>query len=58
MWKKRQPVYYDEFLASDDKRREYWEYKLEGYPLFVAARPNATHAAIVALERWGACRRW
>ena len=30
VWTKRQPVYYDEFLASDDKRREYWEYKLEG----------------------------
>ena len=53
VWQKRQPVYYDEFLASDDKRREYWEYKLEGYPLFVAARPNATHAAIVELEKRG-----
>ena len=53
IWHKRQPVYYNEFLASDDKRREYWDYKLEGYPLFVAARPNATHAAIVALERMG-----
>ena len=53
IWHKRQPVYYDEFLASDDKRREYWEYKLEGYPLFVAARPNATHEAIVKLEKRG-----
>ena len=53
VWQKRQPVYYDEFLASDAKRREYWEFKLEGYPLFVAARPNATHAAIVALEKLG-----
>ncbi len=53
VWQKRQPVYYDEFLASDEKRREYWEYKLEGYPLFVAARPNATHAAIVELEKLG-----
>jgi NAD-dependent deacetylase len=51
IWHKRQPVYYREFLASDDKRREYWEYKLEGYPLFVAARPNATHAAVAELER-------
>ena len=47
VWTKRQPVYYQEFLARDDKRREYWDYKLEGYPLFVAARPNATHEAIV-----------
>lgn len=53
IWHKRQPVYYREFLASDDKRREYWEYKLEGYPLFVAARPNATHEAIVTLEKLG-----
>jgi NAD-dependent deacetylase len=53
VWQKRQPVYYKEFLASDDKRREYWEYKLEGYPLFAAARPNATHEAIVRLEKLG-----
>jgi NAD-dependent deacetylase len=53
VWSKRQPVYHNEFLASDDKRREYWQYKLEGYPLFAAARPNATHAAIVALEEMG-----
>jgi NAD-dependent deacetylase len=53
IWTRRQPVYYQEFLASDDKRREYWEYKLEGYALFAAARPNATHAAIAALERKG-----
>lgn len=53
VWTTRQPVYYQEFLASADQRRAYWEYKLEGYPLFVAARPNATHEAIVALERMG-----
>jgi NAD-dependent protein deacetylase/lipoamidase len=53
VWQKRQPVYYNEFLASDEKRREYWEYKLEGYPLFCAARPNATHEAIVRLEKLG-----
>src|SRR5437879_11404607 len=53
VWSKRQPVYYNEFLASDEKRREYWEYKLEGYPIFVGARPNATHEAVAALERVG-----
>ena len=53
VWSRRQPVYYQEFLESDDKRREYWEYKLEGYPLFVAARPNATHQAIARLEELG-----
>jgi NAD-dependent deacetylase len=53
VWQRRQPVYYQDFLASADKRREYWEYKLEGYPLFVAARPNPTHRAIAELERKG-----
>jgi NAD-dependent deacetylase len=47
------PVYYEEFLASDDKRVEYWEYKAEYYELFAAARPNATHHAIAELERKG-----
>ena len=41
VWKKRSPVYYADFLASEAKRLEYWDYKLEGFPLFEAARPNA-----------------
>jgi NAD-dependent deacetylase len=53
VWTRRQPVYYDEFLASSEKRVEYWEYKLEGWELFSAARPNATHQAVVELERRG-----
>jgi NAD-dependent deacetylase len=53
VWTRRQPVYFDEFLASDDKRVEYWEYKLEGHRQFAGARPNATHVAIVTLERLG-----
>ncbi len=53
VWSRRQPVYYQEFLASDGKRREYWDYKLEGWTQFAGAQPNATHQAIVALERRG-----
>jgi NAD-dependent protein deacetylase/lipoamidase len=53
VWKKRQPVYHDEFLASEEKRIEYWTYKLEGYERFRDARPNATHLAIAELERLG-----
>lgn len=53
LWSRRQPVYYKEFLASDEKRKEYWEYKLEGYPLFANAKPNETHFAIAKLERLG-----
>jgi NAD-dependent deacetylase len=53
VWKTRQPVYFDEFMASEDKRIEYWSFKLEARGVFEAARSNATHAAIVALERLG-----
>ena len=50
VWKTRQPVYFDEFLASEEKRVEYWDFKLESFAQFRAARPNAAHAAIVDLE--------
>ena len=53
VWKRRQPVYYQEFLESDEKRVEYWEYKLEAWTDFAAAQPNATHRAIVELEKRG-----
>lgn len=53
VWKRRQPVYFDEFCASHDKRVEYWEYKLEGYPSFKEARPNAAHLALTELWRQG-----
>lgn len=53
IWRSRQPVYYDEFLESEDKRIEHWEYKLEGYESFLQARPNAAHAALRELEMMG-----
>src|SRR5260370_35003463 len=53
VWKTRQPVYFDEFLASEEKRIEYWDYKLEGWRIFRDARPNRTHEAVPALERRG-----
>ena len=53
VWKRRQPVYYQDFMRSEAARVEHWDYKLEGWPAFRAARPNATHAAIVLLEQAG-----
>jgi NAD-dependent deacetylase len=51
VWKTRQPVYLDHFVASDDARVEYWDQKLEAWPSFREAHPNAAHAAAVDLER-------
>ena len=53
VWTRRRPVYYDEFLASDAARVEYWDFKLETWEIYQHARPNAVHHAIVALERAG-----
>jgi NAD-dependent deacetylase len=53
VWKRRQPVYYQEFLTSEAAREEHWDFKLEGWKGFRDARPNAVHQAIVDLERAG-----
>jgi NAD-dependent deacetylase len=52
-WSRRRPVYYDEFLASEAARIEYWDYKLETWEIYQRAQPNALHDAVVALERAG-----
>ena len=56
VWKRRQPVYYHDFMRSEAARVEHWEYKLEAWAAFREARPNASHAAIVRLERAGRVR--
>ena len=53
VWKRRAPVYYEDFMSSEKARIEHWDYKLEGWPAFKAALPNTSHRAIVQLERAG-----
>src|SRR3954462_11941230 len=53
VWTRRQPVYFQDFMTSEAARIEHWDYKLEGWPAFRAARPNAAHEAIVKLEQAG-----
>ncbi len=53
VWSRRRPVYFQEFLASEDARVEYWDYKLEGFEAFRDARPARVHEAIARLERAG-----
>lgn len=53
VWKKRSPVYYQDFLGSEESRREYWDYKLEGWESFRLAEPNAVHYALARLENAG-----
>jgi len=53
VWTKRAPIYYDDFMSAESARIEHWDYKLEAWPAFKAARPNDVHHAIVALEQAG-----
>lgn len=53
VWKVRQPVYFDQFVQSEDKRLEYWDYKLEAWETFRDAAPNACHLAVARLARAG-----
>ena len=53
VWKKRDPVYYQDFMTSEASRTEYWDQKLEGFEAFWNAKPNAAHRSLVELERRG-----
>lgn len=53
VWKTRQPVYFDDFMSSEAARIEHWDQKLEAWPSFRDAQPNAVHRAIVDLEKAG-----
>jgi NAD-dependent deacetylase len=52
-WQKFQPVTIQEFQASDEKRKEYWQMKLDLLESLKNARPNEGHKAIAELEKRG-----
>jgi NAD-dependent deacetylase len=51
VWTTRQPVYYQDFMAREESRIEYWRYKLEMWEAHGDAQPNAVHQAILQLEQ-------
>jgi NAD-dependent deacetylase len=53
LWTKREPVLYDDFMNSTRAKQDYWRYKAETFPAFLAARPNAAHRAVAELELAG-----
>ncbi|HEY2139081.1 MAG TPA: Sir2 family NAD-dependent protein deacetylase [Chthoniobacterales bacterium] len=53
VWRRRKPVYFQDFMTSEAARIEHWDYKLEGWDGFRSARPNAVHHAIVKLQDAG-----
>ena len=53
IWTKYRTVYYEEFLASAEARREYWRQKSIGHGDFAAAQPNTGHRLIAEWEAKG-----
>jgi len=51
IWDKFQPVTIQEFLSSEDKRKQYWRTKKELYASLEHAQPNEGHRAILEMEQ-------
>lgn len=52
-WKRTPPVAFAAFMQEAHTRRRYWARSLVGWRRFGRAQPNATHHALVELERQG-----
>lgn len=53
VWSKYRPVLFQDFLASQEARRQYWLIKKEGYSELQRAKPNRGHQALAGLEAAG-----
>src|SRR5690242_3021158 len=53
IWTQMAPIYFDEFLASEEARRETWRRRFAMEDTFAAAIPNRGHRAVDALVRRG-----
>ncbi|HEY3920340.1 MAG TPA: Sir2 family NAD-dependent protein deacetylase [Stellaceae bacterium] len=49
IWSRMKPIYYQEFVASEDKRREAWNRTFSGAMRWTGAKPNAGHYAVARL---------
>jgi NAD-dependent deacetylase len=53
VWERQAPPTIGDFLENPETRRAYWEGRRTRYPELAAAKPNAGHLALAALERTG-----
>jgi len=56
LWDRFQPVTIQEFLVSEDKRKQYWRIKMDLYESLHSAQPNDGHKAIVEFNKMGRLR--
>jgi len=53
IWTKYQPIYFDDFMSSDEMRRESWRRKFATDETILKAEPNAGHRALAKLVEQG-----
>jgi NAD-dependent deacetylase len=53
VWSRMKPIYFDQFMASAERRREAWTRTFSGVAKWVGASPNAGHAAVARLIAQG-----
>lgn len=53
LWTKYKPVYFDDFIRSEEMRRETWRRKFAMEDTFSQAKPNRGHQAVAQLVRRG-----
>jgi NAD-dependent deacetylase len=53
LWSRMRPIYFDEFLSSEDMRREAWRRTFSGVAGWVGAQPNAGHLAVARMVSSG-----
>lgn len=53
VWSRMKPIYFQEFVASEEKRREAWERAFSGRAGWVGREPNAGHFAVARLVTLG-----
>jgi NAD-dependent deacetylase len=53
IWTKYQPIYFDDFMSSEEMRRESWRRKFATDEVMLKAEPNAGHRALARLVEQG-----
>jgi len=53
VWSKMKPIYFDDFVANEARRREAWTRTFAGTAGWTGAKPNTGHAAVARLVAAG-----
>ena len=53
IWTRYKPIYFDDFMSSDEMRRESWRRKFATDETMLTAEPNAGHRALARLVEQG-----